>query len=354
MPTPKAAPMYTSRRAKSSMARRGSKRAASATARRAQPSLVATKAAVQSLILANKEDKYMKVTQDIVEGPLAPSVGGKTVSVLSFATTATLQTGQVNPVTYCGRPIMNLNMLRPFNSNDADAFHNNIIDGAEVNPTYAATMFSLERMAINLVRNSTDQTIDAEAFRTCPIRCRIVRVTPKLQAGVTTSIDPTNDLFLNQYGEAYGASNVSYSQSDAERSLVNTRVYQVLGDDKFTMAAAPFVQNNYTVTAGGTAVWSADVSRPPGATMARRFYKHQLAAKRDGHVRYNIADSVNTVNADTGHRREYIFMHFWYVGVDGLTVVNPPGGAAGPDGTTPQVFQDIKVHCRAVSKFKDV
>ena len=353
MPTPKAAPMYASRRREGTVARRQTARASSAAARRQQPSAVTT-AQVKAVVLANKEDKYMNPTEDVVGGPLAPTTGAKAVSVLAFATTATLQTGQVNPVTYCGRPIANLNMLRPFNSTNANAYHGNIIDGNEVKPTYSATMFSLERMAINLVLNSTDQTIDAQAFRTCPIRCRIVRVTPKLQAGVSTSIDPTNDLFLNQFGAAYGANNVAYSALDAEHAVVNTRVYTVLGDEKVTLAAAPAVQANYVVQTGGGGVWAADISRPPGALMTRRFYKHQLAAKKGGNVRFLLPNDATTVNADSGHRREYIFFHFWYINVDGLTVIDPPGGSAGPDGETPQVFQDIKVHCRTVSKFKDI
>ena len=353
MPTPKARPMYASRRREGVVASREAARASSAAARRNKPSAVTT-AQVKAIVLANKEDKFMNPTEDVVGGPLAPTTGAKAVSVLAWATTATLQTGQVNPVTYCGRPIANLNMLRPFNSTDADAYHGNIIDGWEVKPTYSATMFSLERMAINLVLNSNDQTIDAQAFRTCPIRCRIVRVTPKLQAGVTTSIDPTNDLFLNQYGGAYGANNVAFSALDAEHAKVNTRIYTVVGDDKITLGSAPIVQNNYTVSTGGGAVWSAAVARPPGTLMTRRFYKHQLAANKGGNVRFNLPDDATTQNADSGHRREYIFMHFWYVNVDGLTVIDPPGGSAGPDGQTPQVFQDIKVHCRTVSKFKDV
>lgn len=211
--------------------------------------------------MRNKEDKYMNVNVDTIIGPLGPTTGPQAVSVAAFATTATAQTGQINPVQYCGRDIHNMHMLRPFNSTSAEALRTNIIDGSEVKPTVARSMFNISRMAIDVGGNVDQALAAANAYKTCPIRCRVIRVTPKLQAGITTSIDPTNDLFLNQTGEKYGCTDASFSMSDAENATVNYRVYTTIADEKFTIAAAPVVNS----LGAAATTWTAQVSRPEGS-----------------------------------------------------------------------------------------
>lgn len=299
----------------------------------------------------------MNVNGDTVIKPLGPTTGPKAVSVCAFATTATAQTGQINPVVYCGREIQNMNMLRPFHSSTAaPELVANGIDGHEVKPTVAMSMFQIARMAIDLVPDANETVASAAVYRTGPIRCRVTRVTPKLQAGITTSIDPTNDLFLNQVGATYGATDQSFTMSDAENARINTRVYTVVSDEKFTLEAAPSVESSGIINQGR---YAQNVSRPEGQILARRTYYHQLASKKHGNVYYKNPDAVTSQNADSGHRREYIFMHFWYSAADqstlaGTSALEPPGGSTDPVAGQPLVFQDLAVHLRTSSKFKDV
>ena len=242
-------------------------------------------------------------------------------------------------------------MLRPFNTASAVGYQTNLIDGAEVVPTVAKTQWVIQRCGVSMPKALWGTPMQATLYETLPIRCRIIRVTPKLQAGVTTAIDPTNDLFINQYGAKYGANDNAFTMSDAENAVVNWRVYTVLGDDKFTLGAAPVVWSYLNVDPNNTSNdnWSSIPSRPSGQIVARRNFHHQLAAKKNGAVRFVEPQSIATTNAETGHRREYIFIHCWYEGADGMTVAHPPGG----DGSV-GVIQDIRLHIRTVSKFKDV
>jgi len=297
----------------------------------------------------------MNVNVDTVIGPLGPTTGPKALSVAAFATTGTTQTGQVNPVTYCGRDIVNMHMLRPFNSTDASSFHANIIDGKEILPTIAKSMFSIQRMAVDVQGSGSTQPGSGNVYRTCPIRCRIVRVTPKLQAGVTTAIVPTDDLFLDQRGVDYGPSSTDFTMSDIENAVVNTRIYHVVSDEKFTMAACPAVINN---SRDSQSYWMPQVARPEGQCLARKNYTHQLSARKGGHVHFDLPNDPTTGNATSGHRREYIFMHFWFTAADGETTAitaaqEPPGGNTAPTPGNPQ-HKDVCIHLRTLSKFKDV
>ncbi|AXH73175.1 MAG: putative capsid protein [Cressdnaviricota sp.] len=358
-PMDKTRSLAGSARAKGSMAKQraarktAQSRARTNMARHTVVSAATTAAAVRQIVLDAKEDKYMNCAGDLVSGPLAPTTGSQAVSVAAFATTATMQTGQVNPVTYCGRAITNLHMLRPFNTADAVGYQSNLIDGAEALPTVSKTQWLFQRMGVSQGKASWGDPMKADLYQTCPIRCRIIRVTPKLQAGVTTAINPTQDLFLNQYGVAYGANDNAFTLSDAESAMVNHRVYHCLADDQFTLDTAPAVYYAMTAPpdAQGNNEYNMVVQRSPGKYLARRNYHHQLAAKRGGSVRYELPQAITTTNADTGHRREYIFCHFWYEAADagsGITVEHPPGG------NTAGVFKDIRLHIRSVSKFKDV
>lgn len=351
MPTPKAAPMYASRRREGVSARRAQAREAAASARRP-----VTQAQVKAIVMRNKEDKYMNVNVDTIVAPLGPTTGPKSLSVAAFATTATTQTGQVNPVQYCGRDIHNMHMLRPFNSSSTASALPNVIDGKEIMPTLAKSMFSIQRMSIDVGSSGNQAASDANVYKTCPIRCRIIRVTPKLQAGVTTAIDPTNDLFLNQVGVDYGPTNADFTMSDIESAVVNSRIYSVISDEKFTMEAAPAVVNtmrDYNL------LYMPQVARPEGSFLKRKNYHHQLAARKGGTVHYDLPDAITTENATSGHRREYIFMHFWYTAADESSVTltaaqEPPGGNTAGTPGNPASYQDVVIHLRTLSKFKDV
>ena len=317
--------------------------------RRVRPSAT-TARQVKSIIMAAKEDKYFNCRGDLIKAIQPPSTGNtSTLGVAAFATTGINQANTGTPITYCGRQVTDLNMLKPFNSSSAAAYTNNAIDGYEAVPTLSRTQWQIMRTAVNLGDNGNNPIpFDAELFTTLPIRCRVMRVTPKLQAGIATSIDPTNDLFLNQYGVEYGANDNAFTVTDAEYAVLNSRKYTILGDDRFTLETPPATQEN---TLDTSTTSTAAVFRAPGSSIKRMQIDHQLAAKKGGSVRYELPDDNATTNATEGHRREYIFFHFWWLCDDGFisSSVSRP-----PSWTTQGSPQDIVVHGRVVSKFKDV
>jgi len=205
---------------------------------------------------------------------------------------------------------------------------------------------------------------DDQLYQQLPIRCRIVRVTPKLSPGITTVNDPTNDLFLDQLGLAYSPASTQWSVSDNEFARVNTRKYTVLGDTKFTLGQ-PIAATWATNWAGGyneypnrpdDAAWRQDMTIPDKPALKRLTTNHQLATKKGGEVYFDTGSAGTPTNATSGMRREYVFMHFWYEGGDGGTV---PGG--GPDETIPALITAgkapdalaIKVHYRVESRFRE-
>ena len=78
-------------------------------------------------------------------------------------------------------------------------------------------------------------TNDPQLYQNLPIRCRMIRVTPKLAPGITLGANPTIDLFLDQKGLKCSPNDAAWTMSDNEYARVNTRLYTVLGDTKFTL-----------------------------------------------------------------------------------------------------------------------
>jgi len=186
------------------------------------------------------------------------------------------------------------------------------------------------------------------------VRCRVIRVTPKLAPGITTAIAPTTDLFLDQHGLPYSPQDSQFSYSDAEFALVNRRKYTVLSDQKFTLNQ-PLTQQwspAATTDAGFNAQTAQLLVQPKGQNSKKMVTRHQLTAKKGGAVFYN--DPAAEYNATTGHRREYVFMHFWYENSDGgkATDNSPIPPIIGLNNVVPE-SEAIKVHWRTESRFKE-
>jgi hypothetical protein len=270
---------------------------------------------------------------------------------------------------YCGHNISDLQMLNPFLDTELNAqLRPNFMEGKRAVPTTSTVNWTVNR---NYVRNGLSNIAttwsppllavnDDQLYQNLPIRCRIVRVTPKLAPGITTVNDPSSDLFLDQLGLAYSPASTQWSVSDNEFARVNTRKYTVLGDTKFTLGqpmtatwAANFVQEDESPD---TAHWRQSLTIPDKPVLKRLTTNHQLATKKGGEVYFDTGSAGTPTNATSGMRREYVFMHFWYEGGDGGTV---PGG--GPDETIPALITAgkapdalaIKVHYRVESRFRE-
>jgi len=370
----------TAARASSSLSRQGSARAATALGKRTTS--VREKAVItlavgkaEDAIFRAKEEKWFHVEADQQAGPQKPTGNALTnTSVLSFSTTSNKAPNLANTMGYCGHTIKNLSMLRLYTPANGDAkLQPYALDGKKATPTLSQIAWTINR---NYVRNGLDRIYtqgtardgtfpplpdvnDARLYENLPIRCRMIRVTPKLAPGVTLGVDPTTDLFLDQKGLRYSPNDAAWGLSDNEYARVNTRNYTVLGDTKFTLGqplTATWANNVFRE--GGDpdlGTWRQDLTIPGKAPLKRLKTNHQLTAKKGGQCHY-VAGSAGTTDevavATSGQRREYIFMHFWYDCGDGsvsaggtLPTLVPPGVGPGIDA--------LKIHFRVESRFKE-
>lgn len=315
-------------------------------------------------VMDMKEEKWFDVSGDLQKFPEAPTEGPKRVSVMAFATTSNLVPGTTTGVveTYCGHEIKNLNMLRPFHTTTATGAATaadllpNMIEGKHVYPTYNSVSWQINRnYAIVGPKDSTAASgVLTNLKNALAVRCRLIRVTPKLAPGITTAIAPTEDLFLDQHGQPYSPSDSQFSYSDAEYASVNRRKYSVLQDSKFTLTQPLTQQWTPQLFSGGSGNTNLCglIPSPKGSHTKKMVTRHKLCAKKDGRVRYN--DPASQVNATDGLRREYVFMHFWYENSDGGAA--PPAANIPPTIGTDNVVPDsqtIKVHWRVESRFKE-
>jgi len=325
-------------------------------------------------VFLHKEEKYFKANGavDLATSPQVTTTGAQTTSTLAFATTSRVNpadpTGPV--MAYCGHNISDLQMLNPFLDTELNAqFRPNIIEGKRAVPTTSKVNWTVNR---NYVRNglTTIETgaqghpplisvNDDQLYQNLPIRCRIVRVTPKLSPGISTVNDPTTDLFLDQLGLAYSPASTQWSVSDNEFARVNTRKYTVLGDTKFTLGqpiTATWACNWIDKQSSDDTSWRQALTIPDKPVLKRLTTNHQLATKKGGEVYFDTGSAGTPTNGTSGMRREYVFMHFWYESGDGGTV---PGG--GPDQTIPALItagkapdaMAVKVHYRVESRFRE-
>jgi len=307
----------------------------------------AYKAATRA-VLDLKEEKYFNVQPDQQIPPAVPTTGGKKCSVAVFSTTSNTAPDGTG-MTYCGQNIYPLSMLRPFNSSSSPTDQPNMLDGKQCKPSDARIGWSINRNYVNQTNMAVYnyQASSPDLVKNLPVRCRITRVTPKLAAGVTTQINPDTDLFRNQYGTTYSAIGTDFTYSDCEYAQVNTQVYTVISDEKFTINAP--MSTNWRDGGDATYTWAQVAAFPNGPCTKKLVTKHQLTEKRGGTVHYNNPDSTSTTNATTGMRREYIFMHFWYECPDhGSGQPSIAGAGVVPDSEV------IKIHFRPESRFKDV
>ncbi|AXH78672.1 MAG: putative capsid protein [Circular genetic element sp.] len=331
----------TAKRAKASRsAGAAAKRQKAAVAKASREVYKAATKAVMSL----KEEKYFNVQPDQQIPPAVPTAGGKKVSVAVFSTTEnTAPDG--SGLTYCGQNIYQMTMLRPFNSTSSPNDQSNHLDGKVCYPSDARVGWQINR---NYVRDFPQSNeANGDLVQNCPVRCRVTRVTPKLAAGVTTQIDPDTDLFRDQKGTTYSALGTDFTYSDAEYAQINTQVYTVISDDKFTLTAPWNVTWGYNPANPASYRWTHDVRHPGGSCSKKFVTTHQLTDKKGGSVHYTNPEAAGTLNATTGNRREYIFMHFWYDCADhgGQPALAGPGVV--PDDDV------IKIHFRPESRFKD-
>jgi hypothetical protein len=312
-------------------------------------------------VMDMREEKYFHTNEDQTTHPAAPTEGPRKCSVLAFATTSNLDPSDGTTIeSYCGQPIINLNMLKPYKSNASTAYAPYAIEGKHVFPTTNSVGWHIQRnwanygSALDTEGSPTENTIPlGNLVEQCPVRCRIIRVTPKIAPGVTTTVNPSADLFMDQHGLPYSPSSSQFSYSDAEYAAVNRRKYSVLQDIKFDLSQPCTQMNVRDFFADGHNMVSIPHLGPTSKHLCakRMVTRHQLAQKNGGSVYYEQPDAAVTVNATTGSRREYIFMHFWYVATDGASATGVKQGMGGA-GVVPDQ-EVVTAHFRVESRFKE-
>jgi len=322
-------------------------------------------------VFLDKEEKYFKA-KGALDSQLFPQVtttGAKTTSVIAWGTTGVNDGGGAT-MSYCGHNILNLQMLNPFLNSELNAqLRPNVMEGKRAVPTKSMVNWTVNR---NYVRNGLTRILgggdpidgppgpavnDPQLYQNLPIRCRMIRVTPKLSPGINTQIDPSTDLFLDQVGLAYSPTSTQWTVSDNEFARVNTRKYTILGDTKFTLGqpmTATWAGNALT-EAYPTMRFRQELTIPEKPVLKRITTNHQLTTKKGGEVYFDTGSAGTMDNATSGSRREYVFMHFWYESGDGGTVPGA-GGASIPNLIASGLVPDataIKIHYRVESRFRE-
>jgi hypothetical protein len=372
----------TGARANSTLLRQRSQSAAAKASKRTasvRESLVISTAVgkAENAIFRAKEEKWFHVENDQQSAPQKPTGNANTTtSVLAYATTDNTIANGAGSMGYCGHTIQNLHMLRVYTPTNGDVkLRPYSLTGKKATPTIAQVQWTVNR---NYVRNGLTKiegsgtpasgefsspplpTVnDPQLYQNLPIRCRMIRVTPKLAPGVTLGVDPTSDLFLDQRGIKYSPNDAEWTMSDNEYARVNTRNYTVLGDTKFTLGqpisavwAANYLREGSTPD---LSVWRQDLTLPSKTPLKRTTTRHQLTAKKGGDCHYVAGSDGSEAQAalpTSGQRREYVFMHFWYECGDGSVSAGGDIPTLVGPGVAP-VADALKIHLRVESRFKE-
>ncbi|MDA9663633.1 hypothetical protein N9T80_00660, partial [bacterium] len=226
---------------------------------------------------------------------------------------------------YGGTAVQEMLCLNPFKSNAADQDLRMFAPvGKQIQPVSCKSRWRINRQFARIdPKLETASIVDAfptEMAENCPVVCRLVRVSPKLESGTDTIISPADDLFLDEYGRATGVDNTLFDEAEMLFYKVNNRRYSVIEDKKFIIRP-PLTLQYQSVWPGATgpAHYTPVVSNTNGNCEKYLTTYDQLTAKKNGSVFYTDPTAAGTNNATTGNKRSYYFWHFAYQGADAIT-----------------------------------
>ena len=161
------------------------------------------------------------------------------ISTIAFSTT-TGESDDGTSISYGGTAVQEMLCLNPFKSTDADVDLRMFAPlGKSITPVSCKSRWRINRQFAKI-----DQALDSAAgapdfpvnlAENCPVACRLVRVSPKLQSGTDTIISPADDLFQDEYGRATGVDDSGFDEAEMLFYRVNTRRYSVIEDKTFTL-----------------------------------------------------------------------------------------------------------------------
>lgn len=290
------------------------------------------KAQVKSIINAKAESKYFETTYNLHGQSFkyqSSDASLQEITVRAFAVGPATINDVVGTYGYdsggAARAITAMNMARTFDANQTNEDYNaNIPDGRYVEPMMGKCMWRLFR--------SMADTDDADEQRKAnPYVVRMIRVKPRVTKYSDAAIDPSTDLFVNQYGMAYGIGSAAdtyqknFGVLEMLASKVNTRKYQLISDKRFQLEAPSLV------TALDTDLIATQTSKSSQKVMTTY---HKQPKKLCYQGAYNDATDRQPVS---GQSNELIFFHCGILGTN-----------------TKSLIPNLEIDCYPVATFKDI
>lgn len=258
------------------------------------------------------------------------------LAVLGYSTTDDLdQAGAV--INYGGISIMEGLCLRPYYSSDTDEAKSAwAIVGKKILPRKCHTRMRIVRKygVMNNDQNtipvlpspsvSPPPLLQSGLAKNLPIQFRVIRVTPKIPAGTTATLNPEEDLFQSFNGSAIGVASPAFKEEEILFCRVNNRKYQTLSDSTFSLQNPLTIAYTFTKIANSNdGHYLAQISNTNNNCEKYLNFNHQLTDKKNKPLFYNdITDGSDgedpTINSTVGQRREYVFIHAFYKGSTSL------------------------------------
>lgn len=301
------------------------------------------------------EKKFMNVNQNLRQILPNRPPGQLNISGIGFSTTVA-DDPQGTVMLYGGTPIKEMLCLRPFRRDQAGVTSDlraMAPDGKHITPVSCKSRFRLSRH-YGITSASDTNYPDATSFppglaNNLPVRCRMIRCTPAISSGTATELDPDGDLFQDEYGRKIGISQADMTNEDLLFYRVNTRRWRVLEDKQFDIRNPLTVNYTQMFEPGVKIHYAPQISNTNGNCEKYLSMNHQLSSRKGGKCYYSDPMADTTENADTGHRREYVFFNFVWKGGEGIT-----GATPGGEPTREQAPIDIDIDCVNYTKFVDV
>lgn len=230
-----------------------------------------------------------------------------------------------------------LNMNRCFARDSAtDFFKSQAICGAYASPSFAQSTFVLERE----VGYVTGEASDYSTLNNAPYFVRMVRVCPRPTKLSTVTIQPSTDLFVDEWGRHTGISDSTFLNHQLMTYKLNGRKYKIIEDKSFIMAP-PMIVNNVATGQSDTDPLSevnGDVNNYNIANCMKTFQnRHDIGKKlffQDG--------GEEEANSTSGQQNEFIFFHTCLLGVNASSSMNSYRA------------NHLLISTKTVSSFKDI
>lgn len=208
--------------------------------------------------------------------------------------------------------------------------------GSYATPHYAASEFILERDYVNTAGFATDYSTESVA----PYFVRILRLEPRASKFSTVDVDPQNDAFVTEQGNATGINLADFGPVQLKMLKANSRKYKVIQDISFTMVP-PFIGTN--VATGDTDAGPLGETNALVTNMQRSGFMKRLKMKHDiGKKLYFEAGGQNKTNSTSGQKNEFILFHTCHMGINSQSSL------------TSYNARELVISGKFVSTFKDL